>query len=446
MRLGVAQTLAWASSFYLPAMLAAPMARDLGTSVSQMYLLLSGALLVSAAVGPLSGRLVDRHGGRPVLMFSNGLFVAGLALLALAPNTATAAAAWLLLGLGMGCGLYDTAFAALVRIHGAQARGAISGITLIAGFASTVGWPLSAWLEHRYGWRGSCGAWALLHVVVALPLNASLPLVRAAAEPPAVAAKGDGAAGVQPTASQPRPRVMLLAGIFMLMSFVSTSIATHLPALLQAAGATLAAAVALGALVGPSQVASRVVELSLLRHVNPLFTARAAVLGHPLGALALLIGGPVAALPFVVLHGLGNGLFTIVRGNLAAGAVRQRGLWRKAGLAGAAGTCAGGLVTVAFRAGAGTVRCPGLVVHGGGGGVGAGGAGGVSCRRRAGPCVTLTCGTPRFSRPRTHAPAALCLALRAGSRCAAGKAQARPSPAAAAPERRGARANAETPP
>jgi len=100
------------------------------------------------------------------------------------------------------------------------------------------------------------------------------------------------------------------------MGFVSTSIATHLPALLQTAGTPLATAVALAALAGPAQVVARLLELGFLSRFSPLLAARLAALGHPLGAACLLLLGPLGALPFVVLHGLGNGLLTIVRGTL----------------------------------------------------------------------------------------------------------------------------------
>ncbi len=323
--LGTAQTLAWASSFYLPAMLAAPMARDLGLSPSDIYALLSMALVLSALVSPWAGRQVDAHGGRRMLLASVGLFAAALLLMAAAQGPALLLVAWLLMGLAMGCGLYDTAFAALVRLFGPEARRSITGITLIAGFASSVGWPLSAWMETLWGWRGACAGWAALHLLLGLPLNLWLP--RAAPLPaPAAAAQADGAsagqagqAGQAEQAPAPPPSrrpLLLVALLFTLMGFVSTSIATHLPALIQATGAPLAAAVAVAALAGPAQVAARLLELGFLSRFSPLLAARLATLGHPLGAACLLLLGPVAALPFVVLHGMGNGLLTIVRGTL----------------------------------------------------------------------------------------------------------------------------------
>ncbi len=137
--LGTTQTLAWASSYYLPAMLATPMARDLGVVPATAFAAFSVALVVSAFLGPRAGAAIDRWGGRPVLAFTNVLFAMGLAGLGLAQGQISLFAAWALIGVGMGCGLYDAAFAALVRLHGTDSRSAITGITLIAGFASTVG-------------------------------------------------------------------------------------------------------------------------------------------------------------------------------------------------------------------------------------------------------------------------------------------------------------------
>lgn len=314
--LGTAQTVAWASSFYLPSMLAAPMAREFGRPASTVFGLLSAALVISALVSPWAGRLIDRLGGRPLLLGSNGLFMLGLGLLALAPNLGVLALGWAVIGVAMGCGLYDAAFATLVRQLGQEARRAISGITLIAGFASTVGWPLSALMEAQFGWRGACAGWLLLHGLLALPLN--MWVMQPAAGAAAAASPAAAAAGKaeEPAPAPRRGAMAMLIAIFVAWGFVSTSVATHLPALLIAAGVPLAGAVALAALAGPSQVAARVAELTLGRRLSPVVTARIAAAGHPVAAAVLLVAGPVAALPFVVLHGLGNGLLTIVRGTL----------------------------------------------------------------------------------------------------------------------------------
>ncbi len=318
--LGTAQTLAWASSYYLPAMLAAPMASDLGIPTPTVYAAFSGAMVVSALVGPWAGQAIDRRGGRVVLVGTSLIFALGLAMLGLSEGLWTMVAAWLIIGVAMGAGLYEAAFSSLVRLYGHHARGAITGITLIAGFASTVGWPLSAWMETQFGWRNACFGWAGLHLLIGLPLNAWLPKLPRQA-------KHERSAVADPTkaVSSPSPAPMvgrhgyataLLAFVFAATWFISTAMATHLPRMLEAAGATLAAAVAVGALIGPAQVAGRVLEFGFLRRVHPLLSARLAAFAHPAGVTLLLMAGPVMAPAFAILHGAGNGILTIAKGTL----------------------------------------------------------------------------------------------------------------------------------
>jgi MFS family permease len=332
--LGTAQTLAWASSYYLPAVLAAPMARELGVATPTVFAAFSLALVVSAAVGPLSGRHIDRRGGRHLLMGTSVLFAAGLALLGIADGLPGLFAAWVVLGLAMGAGLYEGAFASLVGWYGRGSRDPITGVTLLAGFASTVGWPLSAWMGSEFGWRGACFGWAALHLMLGLPLNAALPRqprrsdatpAVPAADPAVVgtasAGEGEGRTaapdGASAAASAPLWRqALLLAFAFAATRFVATGMGAHLPGLLVAAGATLAAAVAAGALVGPAQVGGRLLEFSLLKRMHPLVSARLAALAPPLGAGALLAFGLPAAAPFALLHGAGNGILTISKGTL----------------------------------------------------------------------------------------------------------------------------------
>jgi predicted MFS family arabinose efflux permease len=331
--LGVAQTLAWASSYYLPAMLSVPMARDLGVSVPMVFGAFSFALIVSALLGPYAGRAIDRWGGRPVLMGTNLLFAAGLVALAAAQGPIGLFAAWMVIGIGMGSGLYEAAFSALVRLYGRDSRSAITGITLLAGFASTVGWPLSTLLEAQFGWRGACLVWAALHVVLGLPLNASLPKVAESGTSQVGQEAAHGVAATESGVSSHARRVTwLLAFVFAATWFTSTAMAAHLPRLLLASGATLGVAVAAGALVGPAQVAGRLLEFGFLRRVHPLLSARIAALAHPLGAAALLAAGaPVAAL-FAILHGSGNGILTIAKGTLPLALFGPQGYGARQGL------------------------------------------------------------------------------------------------------------------
>lgn len=317
--LGIAQTLAWASSYYLPAMLANSMARDLGVGVPTVFLGFSLALVVSALLGPFAGRAIDRYGGRPVLATTSVIFAAGLTALALAQGPVGLFVAWAILGVAMAAGLYEAAFATLVHLYGKDARGAITGITLLAGFASTVGWPLSAWLELEWGWRAACGVWAGLHLLVALPLNWMLPSVPASPPSPAAMPMAPATTATAPErepAQSSARTAALLAFVFAVTWFISTAMAAHLPRLLQVHGVPLATALVFAGLVGPAQVAGRLLEYGLLRNIHPLVSARVAGAMHTLGALVFLAVGVPAGAVFTVLHGAGNGVLTIAKGTL----------------------------------------------------------------------------------------------------------------------------------
>ena len=318
--LGLAQTLAWASSYYLPAMLATSMARDLGISTPLVFAGFSLSLLVSAVLGPLAGKAIDRYGGRPVLMINSLVFALGLTTLALAQGPIMLFVGWSILGVAMAAGLYEAAFATLVHLYGQRSRGAITGITLMAGFASTIGWPLSAWLELKWGWRSACLTWAGLHLCLGLPLYSLLSKMPPkqghdnadiATHPPFITAEASNVATANATRS-----AVLLALTFAITWFISTGMAAHLPRLLQTEGVPLATALLLAALIGPAQVAGRLLEFGLLKRVHPVVSARVAGALHSVGALAFLLIGVPAGAAFTLLHGAGNGVLTIAKGTL----------------------------------------------------------------------------------------------------------------------------------
>ncbi|TYK70037.1 MFS transporter [Comamonas sp. Z3] len=331
--LGIAQTLSWASSYYLLAVLATPISQSTSTSYSLVFGAFSAALLVAAAVGPIAGRLIDRFGGRSVLLASNLVFACGLLMLSQATQTMHIFVAWAFMGVAMGSGLYEAAFASVVHLYGQDARPAITGITLFAGFASTVGWPLSSYLEGLYDWRAVCMFWAALHLLLGLPLNALLsrakPNPREVFEeqkPPGAVPEGASNAGISL-----KRTAYLMAYVFAASWFISTAMASHLPQILQASGATLAASIAAAALVGPAQVAGRVLEYSFLKKAHPLLSARLAILAHPLAAVCLGLAGAPAASIFAILHGLGNGILTIAIGTLPLKVFGSQGYGQRQG-------------------------------------------------------------------------------------------------------------------
>lgn len=337
--LGTAQTLAWGSSYYLPAILADPIAHDLGISSNWFFAAFSASLVISGLLGPRVGRQIDRVGGRQVLCISNLLLAGGLALLGASTSLWMMAGAWLLLGVGMGFGLYDAAFGALGRIYGSDARSSITGITLIAGFASTVGWPLSSLGLETIGWRETCYAWAFVHIVIGLPLNLSLPRAetRLAAAGPAV----------KPHIPIDRTMV-LLSFAFAAAWTVTSAMAAHLPRIVEAFGATPAQAVFAGMMIGPAQVGARIMEASLLNRFHPIISTRLACITHPVGACVIGFFGGGAAAVFALLHGAGNGILTIARGTLPLAIFGADNYAYRLGLIGAPSRICQALAPLAF--------------------------------------------------------------------------------------------------
>jgi predicted MFS family arabinose efflux permease len=338
--LGLAQTLAWGSSYYLPAILAGSISDAIGVPRAWVFAAFSAALLIAAFAGPAVGRIVDRQGGRGVLVLSNVVLAAGLVVLAGANGPVLLFAAWAVLGVGMALGLYDTAFAALTALYGHEARGPITGITLIAGFASTVSWPLSTFLNGLWGWRETLLVWAALNLVLGLPLNLLLPHRERTAP---LAHRRDRSIGWKPYRE-----MFLLAFVFAAAWFVTGAMAAHLPRLIELSGASPLQAIAAAALVGPAQVASRLFEFFLLRRSHPLVSARLAALLHPVGAVIFAAIGPAAAAAFAVFYGAGNGLLTIARGTVPLAVFGPQGYGERTGLLGAPARAAQALAPLLF--------------------------------------------------------------------------------------------------
>jgi hypothetical protein len=221
------------------------------------------------------------------------------------------------MGVGMGAGLYDAAFATLGRLYGKDARRAITTLTLWGGFASSVCWPLSAWLVEHFGWRGACAVYATIQILISLPLHAFvLPgtsIVRPDAKP-----SGDTTEAPAPqtlTGARRNRAFLPLATVLTLGAVTASMIGVHLLTFLQARGLELTAAVALGALVGPSQVGARVVEMAFGRHYHPIWTMVASVALVAAGVILLVVGFPILALA-LALYGAGNGIGSIAKGTL----------------------------------------------------------------------------------------------------------------------------------
>lgn len=309
--LGLVQILTWGSSFYLLTVLAGPIAADTGWPLQWIMGSLSAGLLTAGLVSPKVGALIDARGGRPVLAGGCALLAVGLGVLALAQGPIVFALGWCIAGAGMAASLYDAAFASLGRLYGAGARRSITLLTLWGGFASTVCWPISAFLDAHLGWRGTCLVYAGLHLGVSIPLVlAFVPRVA-----PRVDTGGPVRGGTVALAGRDRSAFLLMAGIVTLIGTIASAVSVGVLAMLQSRGLSLAEAVAAGAFIGPAQVFARIIEqVSGGRH-HPLWTMLWAVALVGLGLVLLAAGFPIVAVALVA-YGAGNGLFSIAKGTV----------------------------------------------------------------------------------------------------------------------------------
>jgi MFS family permease len=315
--LGIAQILGWGTSFYFPAVLATPIVADTGWSFGWVVGGTSIGLLVAGLIAPRVGAVIDRRGGRPVLALSSILYAAGLAGAGLAPNLPLYLLAWIAIGGGMGTGLYDAVFAALGKIYGKDARTPITNLTLFGGFASTVCWPLSAFLAESFGWRGACLIYAALHLLVSLPLQmAVMPIMPVG---PTGATFDNRAAAPGRTAVHPLartwPTFALLALVLTISAGIGSIVVVHLLIFLQARGIDYGTAVALGTMFGPAQVGARVVERLFGERYHPIWTMIASCILMAIG-LALLYGGFRVLALAIALYGGGYGIMWVARGTL----------------------------------------------------------------------------------------------------------------------------------
>jgi MFS family permease len=309
--LGVVQIFTWGSSYYLLAVLAAPIAADTGWPLAWIVGALSVGLLAASVVSPRVGDAIGQYGGRPVLALACLLLASGLVILAAAPSLWVFVIGWTVLGVGMGAGLYDAAFATLGGYYGQSARSAITTLTLWGGFASTVCWPLSAFFLEHMGWRGACLTYAAIHIAISLPLVLFVLPRNGKAKPGAIRKE------IPPIALHRRERraYRIIIAVMVLSGLGVTIISVHLLTLLQQRGLSLAEAVALGALIGPAQVAGRIGEMASGGRHHPIWTLAAACALTATGMTMLASGFRVIGLS-LVLYGAGNGIFSIAKGAL----------------------------------------------------------------------------------------------------------------------------------
>lgn len=321
--LGVAQIISWGSLYYAIGVLGPPLRAELGISELFLFGSFTAGLLVCGALAPAAGRLIDRKGGRIVLSWGSVVGAIAMIILATAPNRIALVAGWIVAGASMTATLYDPAFATLSQHAGDRYRRAVTSVTLLGGLASTAFWPLSHVLLDAWGWRSTFGIYAALQLLVCLPIHVFL-----IPESPRALRPRDATRPVD--ARSPAfasPSLAWLNAAFAIANFVVGVIAVYMVGLLGGAGLDTAQAVAVAMLMGPMQVAGRLIEMGFLARAR---ATRVGLLAFVLIISALvalaIASGTVLAVAFVVMYGCGNGILTIVRGAVPAEIYGSQGL------------------------------------------------------------------------------------------------------------------------
>lgn len=317
--LGFTQIAGYGTLYYAFSVLAPEMTQDMSWSREWVFGALSLALICGGLVAPHAGRLIDRHGGGRVM--AAGSLAAALALIgcAFAPGKTSFVLGLVAVEMTSSFVQYSAAFALLVQLDHRRASRDITYLTLIAGFASTIFWPLTAWMQTLLSWREIYLVFAGIHLLACLPIHLWLSTLP----------RDDGRAGAVPGAPplpsadgalppQERKRGFLLVAVgFSLLSFVNGAILVHMLPMLGALGLG-AMAVLVSTLFGPAQVASRLINMIFGAGLSAAGLAVLAAGLQPLGLAILLASAPwlPGAIAFALLFGFGSGLMSILQGTL----------------------------------------------------------------------------------------------------------------------------------
>lgn len=314
--LGITQIIGWGTTYYALGALSMDIAADRHWSKFLIFGAFSAALLISGFISRAAGRAIDAHGGRRMMATGSALAGLGCLILSFATEPWIYVLGWLVLGPAMRLILYDAAFPALAQVAREKSRRSISYLTLFGGLASTVFWPVSHVLSQEIGWRNAFLVYALLHLLLCLPLH--LLVLGHSQE-----RQGSSEPEIPQPVAMPvltgadRNRAMIaFAAVLALNGVVFSSISAHVVPLFEGLGFTAAAAVTLAALIGPSQVASRIGDILAGHWVRTMTLGLIAVGLLPL-ALVIFAGGQFAlwaALVFALLYGMSNGLMSIIKG------------------------------------------------------------------------------------------------------------------------------------
>lgn len=312
--LSVAQLVSWGALYYSFSLFITPMMDELGWSKAVVTGAFSLGLLVAALLSIPAGHLIDRGQARRLMTGGSVLAAVLLATWALADGLLLFYLVWAAMGVCLATVLYEPAFAVLAREYGPRYKRAITLMTLVGGFASTVFVPLTQWLIVWLGWRDALLVLAIINLTFCAAVH-----YRVLPGAPVAAPMSAGPRPRVPAALREAVRKPAFWGLLLCFAgnaFVFSGVAAHIAPLLQEKGMGIAALVLAISLVGPAQVLARIITLGAERWLSARVLGRGTTALLPVALALLYLAGPVGPLiwVFAVSYGMSNGTMTIVRG------------------------------------------------------------------------------------------------------------------------------------
>lgn len=318
--LGIGQVCSWGSLYYSFPLIAEAMSAELGWSKPSLYGAATLGLIATAATAYPAGTAIDRGHGRWLMTVASLLAGCFLLLWSQITTLGMFYLAVTAIGVLQAATLYEPAFAVVVRRLGpVDARAGITTLTLWGGFASTIFIPLVQWLLDQWGWREALMVLAAINGLLCASLY--FTFIQPARDIVDGSVTGRQAQreqnklAVRHTLRQP-VFWALLAALFSYATMFS-AFTYHMYPLLLERGLDTTSVVKAIALIGPAQVAGRLVLTVFASRVPVRIVGLLIAALFPLTFAALLLDLSFHAIAVVcIIYGSINGIFTIVRGML----------------------------------------------------------------------------------------------------------------------------------
>lgn len=310
--LAVTQLIGWGTTFDMLGVMGRVIAPKLGLANEIVFGGLTIMMIVSALIGPATGRLLERHGAARVLAASSIVFAIGLLLLAASHGILLYALSWIVIGIGAALGLTAPTYTAVVEREGANSKRVIAILMLFTGLSSAIFWPVLSLLTAEFGWRLTFVISAALQLLVCLPLyllGLPRPVATQAANaemliPP-----------VQLSTSDRRKAFLLIAATTTISTFVTFGLAPSLLEVLRQYGASPALALQLGSARGVIGISARGMDMLLGKRGSPIVSATMGI-GLMVTSFALILVIPPSTttlVGFILIYSFGSGVMAVAR-------------------------------------------------------------------------------------------------------------------------------------